>query len=34
MCVEFADKVLILDVLKQWLLQVREIEASFLFIIM
>jgi len=33
MCLEFADKSLILAVLKQWLLQQRETEASSVYII-
>jgi len=33
MCLESADKIFIFFVLKQWLLQQREIEASFVHII-
>ena len=33
LCLEFADKILIFAVLKQWLLQDRETEVSFVYII-
>ena len=33
LCIESADKILIFVVLTQWLLQQREIEASFVYII-
>jgi len=33
MCLEFADKMLIFAVLKHWLLQQRETEANFVYVI-